>query len=195
MGLSFGKNDQEQSNKSVNRFEFPYQLLSGLDRTVGRPFSMQELFSMRPVGRGLSGRGVFGGSAPTGGQGQGLGFGQTSLSPNSTLPQGTGSSQGPGLGFPTPQPENPTANEAKFTANDLIGVVERIAPDKAGDVGRLMTKGGLDPTGFTISDLEKAWSKFGDSTGNTKAVMAALLGTLSDAQNIQTSYQTPRRFF
>lgn len=179
----------DQSQKTVNRFEFPNQLFSGLEKTIGRPFSIQELFSMRPNGR--AGRGVFGSPDPN--PVGGLGFGQGGQGgqplPQPGLPGGQPPASG-GLGFSGPNAAQPA--EQKFTANDLIGVVERIAPDKAADVGRLMTKGGLDPTGFTISDLEAAWSKFGDSSGNSKAVAAALLGTLADAQNTAGQYQVNR---
>lgn len=188
MGGSFNMGSSEQSNKSVNRFEFPYQLFSGLNRTIGRPLSLEEIFTTAPGGR--AGRGLFGGPQ---GAGRGLGFNLPGQSQTPTQPTTPGAESQGGLGFTGPNaPQAAAGTEPIFTANDLIGVVSRVAPDKAGDIGRLMEKGGLDPEGFTIAELEAAWNKFGKSTGNSKAVAAALLGTLADARGVEQSYRTNR---
>lgn len=180
--MSFGlnTNESEQNNKSVNRFEFPYQLFSGLERTIGRPLSLTELLGgLKGGGR----RGLFGASPQPKGQEMGL----------PPEPGGLGFPAPQAGGMPTPEGGMPTAKaEPKFTANDLIAIVTRIQPDKAADIGRLVTRGGLDPTGFTISDLQEAWGKFGKATGNSKEVFAAMMGALQDAANTQQSYETPR---
>jgi hypothetical protein len=199
MGITFGKTGSKQDSKSINRFEFPTQLLEGLERTIGRPFSIDELRSIIPFGRigsrlsgggaGVSGQPLAAG--PSGGGGQGFGFSSANLA---QTPQADQAQQRTGAGQePTPSsmPVQPDEN-TRYTASDLMSYALRAAPNKVADIGRLMKKGKLNPEGFTLAELDQAWKKFGKSSGNTKALMAGLRGSLAETTNLENVYNTNR---
>lgn len=169
MGKSFsGASDSKSDQKSSNRTTFPYEFVKGLNNTIGRPFSIDELFSLNPKSFGM-------GSKQSGGYGGtigGLNAGTPQQSPQAPAPSDSLGFGGPSAGYSTgPRPEISGGRAPRlFTMGDVLGTGAVDARD-ADEVEKMFKNGNLDPNGFTLEELEQYTNpapEVVDTTGMSK---------------------------
>lgn len=158
----FGGSSREETERRFQGVSPNPEMLSFLDRTIGRPPSIAEMWSILPQSHSL-----FGGyNKPAGGITKGK--------ENIFMPS-PGTSQGP----------------AKFTMEDVTSAY-RQDPEKLMDVQRLFKTGGLDPSGFTLDELSHAIGKADWASGRSKGNFTRLLSDLTARNRVFTDYQINR---
>ena len=185
-GLGFNKSDSSSTGRQQSATQFPKQFLLDLHKTIGGPFTTNDLFRLMPKPSSLFGYGPTEAVEPSGKFNLGFGppppggLGSDMPAPGSTpLPDETpapGST--PGLG------QQPPAAPRLYRMSDLE---DQFAsdPEKLMDLPRLFKQAGLDPEAFTYDEFEKATrkaKKYGFSGRSQGNFARALSGLQRDAE-------------
>ena len=187
--LGFGMSDSSSTGRQGSETQFPKQFVNDLNKTLGGPLTIFDLFKLSPTPRSLFGYDRTQAQQPTGSFS--LGFGPpSSLTPGSASPTAPPGEAGPTLGA-SPTPAGPTTptGPRKYTLADLTNAYFK-DPDKAMDLPRLFRQAGLQGDGFSYEDIAGAVSqakKYGFS-GRSQKNFLQMLADLQRTGQLQDTF-------
>lgn len=160
----FGGSSRSETQRRYEGVGPNPEFLRFLDKTIGRPPSMAELWSILPQGHSL-----FGGyNKPAGGITVGK---ENVFAP----PPGSGDSSSP----------------VKFTMADITSAYQQ-DPEKLMDIQRLFKSSKIDPNGFTLDEFNRAIAGADWASGRSRGNFSRALADLSARGELYSGYQTNR---